>query len=263
MSTAQAAKPDLPPKLTVALYAPLQKESPVHIEGFEHSQSEIQFVLSSTSDKSVVGVVIDRVDISPVGCVELKNEMDRGIRGLSGASFELRIVPHGKAVASRAGIFRVEDIPPQGVPYPHLTGVTPRNASNPHYPKSVVLNAREAGAAIMQAQFGVTGIFFDDGTTWPAPINLGYRPDPFDSHLVQSEAGKCTDVAAIAKALESVQEVVFERQVPTVPSKGDDAVAVPHLRFSCSLEGPKAVCRLPLETNPSTPHPQLEAPEQK
>ncbi len=207
----------------------------MHIVGFEHSQSEIQFVLSNTSDKPVVGVVIYRVDIAPAGCVELRSEMDRGLRSVSGAGFELRIPPHGRAVASRAGIFRLEDIPPKGAPYPHLTGVTPRNASNPHYPKSVVLDARYAGAADMQAQLGVTGVFFEDGTTWPAPINLGHGADPFDSELVEAEAGKCADAAAVAKALESVQEVVFERQVPTVPSKGDDAVAIPHLRFSCSL----------------------------
>jgi hypothetical protein len=36
-------------------------------------------------------------------------------------------------------------------------------------------------------------------------------------------------------------------------SNGDhEGGAIPHLRFSCSLEGPKAVCRLPLEKQATT-----------
>jgi hypothetical protein len=233
---ASSGQSDLPPKLTVALYAPLQKNIPVNIVGIEHDSSDIQFLVLNSSEKSVSSIIISRVNIAPLGCAVDQPGVGRdlGVRSGSGGRFLVPILPHGRAL-----------VPGKEV----------------HYPKTTVYSARRAGAAYMQSQFGVTGVFFDDGTTWPVPIDLHYRVDPFDPSLVEAEAGKCTDVAVVAKALESVQEVVFDRQIPAVPSKSDDAVAVPHLRFSCSLEGPKAVCRLPLESNLSAPHPQPEASE--
>jgi hypothetical protein len=36
-------------------------------------------------------------------------------------------------------------------------------------------------------------------------------------------------------------------------SKSDDDATFPRLRFSCSLEGPRAICRLPLEKDRALP----------
>jgi hypothetical protein len=122
-----------------AFYAPPQKGSPVHIVGFEHTESEIQFVLSNTSDKSVVGVLIGRIESAPPGCA---TETRKNNLNSSGGRFQLLIPPHGNAELWEG----------QG---------------QAHYPKTAVYGARELGAAYLQAQFGVTGVFFEDGTTWP------------------------------------------------------------------------------------------------
>lgn len=168
---------------------------------------------------------------------------------VGGVGYELLVVPHGNAVASRVGIFRLDEEPPQAASYARLTGVTPQGAVYPHYPKTAVFRARNAKAGYMQVQFGVIDVFFEDGSTWPAQISDGYHPEPFDRKLVEAEAGKCADVATVANALQSVQEVVFEKETPAtsdkIPGKSDDEGAPPHLRFSCSLKGSKAVCRLP------------------
>lgn len=69
------------------------------------------------------------------------------------------------------------------------------------------------------------------------------------------------DVATVVNALASVTKAVFEHKSPRV-SNGDDEGAPTHLRFSCRLEGSKAVCRLPMETA-RKPQPQPDAAEQQ
>jgi hypothetical protein len=144
-----------------------------------------------------------------------------------------------------------------------LTGVTPQGAVYPHYPKAAVLRAKGAEAGYMQVQFGVTGVFFEDGSTWPAQwphFGPGDYSDPLDRKLVEAEAGKCTDVATVAKALQSVEKVIVEKEAPATSDKisgksDDEKGAPPHLRFSCGLEGPRAICRMPLETDHAASRP--------
>jgi hypothetical protein len=237
-----------PQVIHLSLYAPAQSAPPVRIVGFEHDESEIRFVFSNETDRLVVGVVVGRVNIAPSGCAVEPRRGDMAFMSVGGAGFELRVTPHGRAIASRAGIFSGEDVLPRSASYPHLTGVTPQDASYPHFPKSIVFSARDAGAAYMQVQFGVTGVYFEDGSTWPAQVSPGSNPsDPFNSELVEAEAGKCSDVPAVASALRSVKEVVFEHESAEGSNSDDNESVLPYLRFSCSLEGPKAVCRLPLE----------------
>lgn len=220
--------------INFSFYAPPQKDPPVHIEGFGHTDSEIQFVLSNASEKSVVGVLIGRTETAPPGCATEPTKGRLGTSILSAGHFQVSISPHGKALLSGDQV---------------------------HYPKTAVHAAQDLGAAYMQIQFGVTGVFFEDGTTWPEKIDGHYYPDPFDPKLVEAEAGKCADVAAVVNALESIKQVVFEPGRPTV-SNGEGEGAPPHLRFSCRLEGPKAVCRLPMETA-RKPEPQPEGAEQR
>lgn len=150
--------------INFSFYAPPQKDPPVHIEGFGHTDSQIQFVLSNASEKSVVGVLIGRIEIAPPGCATEPTKVRLGTSILSAGHFQVSISPHGKAVLS---------------------------GDQAHYPKTAVHGAQDLGAAYMQIQFGVTGVFFEDGTMWPTMIDGHYYPDPFDSKLVEAEAGKC------------------------------------------------------------------------
>ena len=229
--------PTAAPVIRFSLYAPLQKNPPVRIIGFEHGGGEVQLVLLNSSDNPVVAVLVGRVDIAPPGCA-LGHET--AYLSVGGAGFKLRIEPHGKGVTARAGIFAAGDAEPDP-PAP------------PRFVRAIVFDARSAEAAYLQVQFGVTGVYFEDGTTWPAHIASGYPPDPFDYQLVRAEADKCAEIATVANALQSVKEVVFDHEGPAVPDKGDGGL--PTLRFSCSLEGPRAVCRMPLEDEPHSMHP--------
>ena len=216
---AQSVRPAIAPVIQFAFYAPAQNDSPVLIVGFEHSKDEIQFVLRNTSDKAVSGIVITAVDIAPPGCAAEPRRFPLTLD--SGARLVSRIGPHGKGVASRP---------------------------DSHYPRELVRTARLLQAASLQAQFGVIFVYFEDGTTWPAG-SPKTRVDPFDSALSEAEAGKCGDVAIVTNALESVEEVVFDRESSEASVPDHDKSALPHLFFRCSLEGPKAICRMPMATH--------------
>jgi hypothetical protein len=251
---AQANPPAAAPVIHFSFYAPPQKDPPVHIVAFENDQSDIQLVLSNASDKPVVGVIIRLVYIAPSECaLEPQRDEDVASESVGGVGYELRVAPHEEAVASRIGIFRLDEEPPRAASYARLTGVTPQGAVYPHYPKTAVFRAKRAKAGYMQVQFGVIDVFFEDGSTWPAHISDGHHPEPFDRKLAEPEAGKCIDVATVANALQSVEKAVIEKGTPAtsdkIPGKSDDR-GPPHLRFSCSLEGSKAICRLPLEKRP-------------
>ena len=259
LALGQAAKPA--PVIHFSVYAPPQVDPPVHIVGFEHDRSELRFVLSNTSERSVDAVVIAFVDLVPRGC-STDPWPDRPVKYYHAAGFKVRIAPHGRAVATRAGI--------------QLIGSPPPSPMYPHLPKGIVNIAKSTKAGYMQVQFGITAVRFEDGTAWPAQTAIVLRddfaptvktltsdqviaqhalihPDPFDPQLVETEVGKCADVAAAESALQSVEEVVFDREEPTASDRNDDKTSPPHLRFSCSLEGPKAICRMPMATHHITP----------
>src|ERR1700684_4697356 len=56
------------PIIHFSLYAPIQKDSPVQITRFDHTDSDLEFVLSNTSDKAVVAVTIGFMEIVPPSC---------------------------------------------------------------------------------------------------------------------------------------------------------------------------------------------------
>jgi hypothetical protein len=213
---AGSSLPD-PPVISFSFYAPVQNESPVRIVGFENDRHEIRFVLFNTSDKAVAGVDITDQMIPPPGCAVRSDER---ISSISRGGFPVLIAPHGKAVASE---------------------------NRAHYPKMLVHRAQDWGAPYLQAQFGITAVLFEDGTTWPTQVDHRSRVDPFDRELVKSDARNCSHAADVA-ALDRIHEVVFSDEIP-VSSRDGAENTPPHLRFSCSLEGSKAICRLPTATD--------------
>jgi hypothetical protein len=236
-----------------SLYAPLQKNPPVHIIGFRHGKSELGFILSNISDKTVFAVMIMAVSIVPGECLpntghgaDARCDMSQ-----NGGNFRVRIPPHEEKVSLPVGGVEV------------------------NWPHTIVYTAKERGVACLQVQFGVTAVFFEDGTAWPSDAGFISRediegskgflektrtpeqantisrisnPSLFDPSLVEAEAGKCPGVASTANALRSVNEIVFSNESPQ-PDRDNGKGLPPHLRFSCSLESTKAICRMPLEAD--------------
>lgn len=250
-----------------AFYAPIQEDSPVKIVGFENDQSEIRLLLTNTSGKPVSAAFVGLVFLAPIGC-DLDASVEHSHRGSATLGYELHIEPHGSTVAAKAGIFAMSP-PHTGSPY------------YPHLPRVAVSQARQTGWAYTQIQVGINAVFFQDGTAWPARLNYFLRnynatnpspaelermsalehPAPFDSDLLESEAGKCTGMEAVANALQSVQEVLFDREEPQTSNPDDNTL--PHLRFSCTIEGPKAICHMPLEGNHSAQPPRSDLQDQE
>ncbi len=234
------------PIIHFSLYAPTQKDSPVQITRFDHTDSDLEFVLSNTSDKAVVAVTVGFIEIVPRGCSTAPStEPYQSVVDAHAGGFKVSVPPQGEGIAAKAGI--------------HGNG----RPGYPDFPRRFVDNAKREKAGYMQVQIGITGVLFQDGTSWPAQVAFLLRDDfddsrklssdeieaqhlltrqrPFDDALVDAEIGKCTNVATVANALQSVEEVIFEHEKP----HHDDAGSPPQLRFACNLEGPKAVCRFP------------------
>jgi hypothetical protein len=225
------------------LYAPTQKDSPIQIARFDHTESDLEFVLSNTSDKAVVAVTVGFIEVVPRGCsIAPSTEPYQSIVEAHAGGFKVSIPPHGEGIAAKAGI--------------HGNG----HPGYPHLPERFVDNAKRAKAGYMQVQIGITGVLFQDGTSWPAQVGFLLRDDyddsrklssdeieaqhlltrqrPFDDALADAETSKCADVAAAANDLQSIDEVVFERDSPHHRNAGSP----PQLQFSCSLVDSKAVC---------------------
>lgn len=249
------------PTVYFAFYAPAQKDPPVRIVGFQNDQREAMLLLSNTSDRAVSAVFVGRVDIVPHGCaVESLTEGYSLTRSYSTIGYELFIPPHGTALASKYGIVRMSTPASSGPGYPHL-------------PLAAFYSASRSKASYLQVQFGITAVRFEDGTAWPANLGNFFRdfdaarpsvtdkeklsklehPVPFDLALADAEAGKCANVTAVANALQSVKETVFEPAVPEAHVSNKDNGLPPQLQFTCRLEGPKAICRMPMEKNAVAP----------
>jgi len=143
-------------------------------------------------------------------------------------------------------------------------GKAPLDWSAVHYPKMLVRGAHAWGTPYLQGQLRIGGVYFQDGTTWPAPIDRSEPGLPFDSELVKSAARNCSPAPDVAAALDlvDINEIVFERGSSQASDFDAEHGNIPQLHFRCTLEGPKAVCRMPLETDHTAP-PQPGAPDQK
>jgi hypothetical protein len=201
------------PVVRVSIFAPIQADSPLRVVGLHYTERYLRLTLLNSSDKPITGVAIVGLEVVPHGCaVGPTRLIDVG-----GYVKPLRIAPHERVL-------------------------TPKD--NPLLPAGMlVFDAQRWGAASLHLQVGIVEVDFADGTKWRPHEELPRTP--FDSSLVDADAGKCPDVAVVTKALRAVDDVRFGRGIQN-PLKGDDdwASTPARLSFSCSLEGSKALCRL-------------------
>ena len=208
--------------LTISIDAPAQPDSPVHITGFKHDERDLWFALSSGSEKTVTSVIFGSISWAPPSCAPENTRSP----WIGHVRYVVRMGPHGSGVAFSAHV---------------------------HYPEHLVYNARTlVRTPYLLTQFVVDAVYFEDGTTWPASLSSPEsNRGPFNPRQVEPE--KCPDAAAVANELGPIREVTFDRESPEAANTDDEKSATPHLRFRCSLEGPKAICRMPLESAGARP----------
>jgi hypothetical protein len=204
---------DISPSFRISVYAPVQSDSPVRIVGLHYERGLIRLALANESERAVASVAIAGIEIAPPGC---GSEPRKRVR-VGGTPEPLEIPPHGTVLT-----------PGQGYP--------------PSFPAVVLMtNARRLEAAALQFQVVVMGVDFADGTRWRSQERLPRTP--FDSSIVEADAGRCPNAAAIVKALSAIDHVEFGQTNERPSDEQDEGTkALPHLLFQCSLEGVKAVC---------------------
>ena len=188
---------------------------------------KIRWVVSNTSDKAVASIIIQAEMMPPPACAT-KAEYGEGSE--TGSRYLVSIASHGTALVTR----------------------------DDHYPRMLVGKAKDWGAQYLQQQFAVTGVFFQDGTAWPTPIDDYYHTEFVDRKLVKSAARNCSGGASVAAALdlvdiEDINGIVFEHESSQTADFDADHKAIPQLHFSCTLEGRKAICHMPAEGAKTAP----------
>ena len=128
---------------------------------------------------------------------------------------------------------------------PHATIVTPPRGNAPNFPATAfITNAQLLKAASVHIQIVVMEVDFADGTSWKSEERLPHTP--FDSSLAAADTGKCEDAETVEKALSTVEEFESSPRIDKPTTGGKEGTSSPpHLFFSCSIVGTKAVCPTP------------------
>jgi len=201
----------------IFVYAPAQEGSPLRIMSLQYDEGGfIRLTLLNSSDKSIAKAAIAAAEVAPAGCsAEPRTRLHVG-----GSVEPLPIPPHGTVVAS------------------------PRGYAPSFQAPVFITNAQRLGSASVHVQIVVIEVDFVDGTSWRSEERLPRTP--FDPALAAADAGKCPDAEAVAKALSTVDGFEFNRRIEKPTTGGKEGTSSPpHLFFSCSIEGTKAVCPTP------------------
>jgi hypothetical protein len=210
------------PRITISIYAPLQKGAPVHIVGLDYGEEKVRIVLTNVSDKAVADVVVVGQMVALPGCAaEPGHVIDIGGTYVD---HPLQIAPHGRVVTS------------------------PDNS--PFGPGDLIVDTRQFDYRYAHVQVVVLEVDFADGTKWRWKSGRSrdeVYPPVLDEALLDADAGKCPDAAAVAQALGTFGgEMGYDRKMEKPSYTGDEGADVPpHLLFSCRLEGTKAICPSP------------------
>lgn len=199
------------PVFAFSFYAPVQKDSPVHILGLRYDHPTIEIDLENASGVPVDGIGIFAVAIAPGGCAA---EPRKTIFAADPQVRPVRIGPRGFGEAS--------------------------GGDSMLHTGALVFFAKDLKVAYWHVQVGIAEVDFSDGTKWRLQTQL--RPTLLDASLVAADASKCHDAAGVIEALQSIHVVGADRRVEG-PSYGDPDGGTPApLYFSCRLEGSNGTC---------------------
>jgi hypothetical protein len=205
------------PIFRIFVYAPAQEGSPLRTVSLQYDEGGfIRATLLNVSDKSIAKVAMASAEVAQLGC---------------GAHPKTRLYVGGS----------VQEMP---IP-PHATIVTPPRGNAPNFPATAfITNAQLLKAASVHIQIVVMEVDFADGTSWKSEERLPHTP--FDSSLAAADTGKCEDAETVEKALSTVEEFEFSPRIDKPTTGGKEGTSSPpHLFFSCSIVGTKAVCPTP------------------
>jgi hypothetical protein len=220
--TVGSQSPPAMPALRISIYAPRQKHAPLEVVGFHYSMGGIAWMLHNDSNKIVTAVgLVGLVDTLPL-CAAAELGADR--------------IRHNSLLNPKM-LLRIN---------PGETSATPE-ADPPLSPSALVMAAREAKYALLHVQAAISEVDFADGSVWhvdqpPAEANPAGLIDPA---LVTKEKDVCeqTNVADIQNALSQITEIGFSTDTrPEVGVAATQGSSLPHLAFSCSLNGIRATC---------------------
>jgi hypothetical protein len=213
------------PTVTISVYAPVQKGSPLRIVALHYADDGIGVTLQNDSEKTVVGFSLGDALGAATECSAPQDfGSTRKRMSLLGGKGEnlLRILPHATATL-------LEDSPVD--------------------PVAVVFAAKDLRTAYLQVQLVLGGVRFEDNTTWvyhePAitEANPQALPEP---GLLSRDKSACskTDASAVWDALEKVTKVGFNDRVRPIsdPVAKLGSVTSPKLVFDCLLDGELAMC---------------------
>jgi hypothetical protein len=199
--------------LRISFYAPVQKDSPLHIIGLQYDEHGVQLRLSSPSNLKIVGALIEAVGVAPAGCSVGPEWPEEGVNNPS-YFYDLHLEAHSAVETFQNGPFGFG---------------------------ALAEGARHLRAAYLQYQAGVVEVDFADGTKWSP--HHGLTRTQLDPALLDSEAGSCPDAAAVIEALGTMNHIDVDGGLKkaSYPDESDGSEP-PRLHYSCRPEDTKVVC---------------------
>jgi hypothetical protein len=216
------------PKLTISVYAVEPKDAPLRITNFQFRQGSIDLVVHNDSAKTVTDFSVFAWVATPSGCPVEENPTGKAWRrSIQTSEIYLTIRPN------------------ETVTLMH------EHQNLPITPSAFVSSASSSRYAYLHAQAVIGTVHFTDGSKWSpgAPETDRNSEEVQDARLVDLDSGACPNLDT-AKILESLKGITgtgsrdYFRDPKAViemaqePGKGE----VPHLLFSCSLDGSVARC---------------------
>lgn len=216
------------PKLTISVYAVQPKDAPLRITNFQYRQGSIDLVVRNDSAKTVTDFSVFAWVATPPGCPFEENPTGKAWRrSIQTPEIYLAIRPH------------------------ETVTLTHEHQSLPISPSAFVSSARSSQYAYLHAQAVIGTVHFTDGSKWNpgAPETDRNSEVVQDVRLVDLDSGACSnqDTAKILESLKGItgtgsRDYFRDPKAVIEMSQEPGNREVPHLLFSCSLDGSVAHC---------------------
>jgi hypothetical protein len=216
------------PKLTISVYAVEPKDAPLRITNFQYRQGSIDLIVRNDSAKTVTDFSIFAWVATPPGCPVEENPNGKPSRhAWLGRNIHLTVKPQ------------------------ETVTLAPQHQDVVLSPGSSVSSAHSLQYAYLHVQAAIGTVHFTDGSKWSPGVpdtNRNSR-EVLDPRLVNLDSGACSNLDT-AKILESLKGITgtgsrdYFRDPKAVIEMAQEPGnrEIPHLLFSCSLDGRVAHC---------------------
>ncbi|HWF91855.1 MAG TPA: hypothetical protein VN684_06200 [Terriglobales bacterium] len=209
------------PRLTISIYAVEPKDAPLLITNFQYRQGSIDLVVHNDSAKIVTDFSIYAWVATPPGCPVEENQNGKPSRhAWLGRNIHLTIKSQETVTLTR----QYQDV------------VLSPGAS--------VSSAHSLQYAFLHVQAGISTVHFTDGTRWSPGVAGNLNP-----RIVDLDSGACSnlDTATILESLKGItgagsRDYFRDPKAVIEMAQEPGNREIPHLLFSCSLDGSVARC---------------------